>query len=191
MNKVFPYLRKPRLLQRIWKKLISLFYFEQWAILIARQGNKEFPLWSDFHALIPPRNYFWADPVPWIHNNQYYIFYEEFPFATNRGYIACITLDKSMNIISNQAVLQRPYHLSYPFIFEYNNNLYMLPETNENKTVEVYRCIGFPDCWELEKVTVSDIPVVDATLFEANNKWWLFANIVDEGGSSHDTLAFY
>lgn len=193
MNKVFSYLRKPRLLQRIWKKLISLFYFEQWAILIATtaQGNKEFPLWSDYRVLTPPRDYFWADPFPWVHNNQYYIFYEELPFATNRGHISCITLNKDMMPIANQMVIQQPYHLSYPFLFEYENQLFMMPETKENKTIEIYLCENFPNQWVLYKTIMSGVSAVDNTLFEENGKWWLFTNIAKEGGNAYDSLYLF
>jgi hypothetical protein len=48
------------------------------------------------------------------------------------------------------AVLERSYHLSYPFIFRWGSDIFMIPETSDNRTVEVYRAVEFPGKWELE-----------------------------------------
>lgn len=40
--------------------------------------------------------------------------------------------------------MERPYHLSYPFLFEYGEQLYMLPESAENRSLDVYRYTHFP-----------------------------------------------
>lgn len=192
MKKILSALTKPRLFSRIWNKILSIFYFKQWALLVKIGSPTIPPTWSGFKVLLPPKDSFWADPFPWEHQGKYYIFYEALPFATNRGHIACIELDKDLNIINNQIVLQRPYHLSYPFIFEHENQIYMLPETGENKTIELYRCTNFPNQWEFEKVLIPNITAFDATLFQAHNKWWMFANIMQTpDGNSHDTLALF
>ena len=67
----------------------------------------------------------------------------------------------------------------------------MLPETAQNRTLEVYRCVRFPDQWEFVKTLMDDIYAVDATLFEYENKWWLFVNVKNEGGSSLDALHLF
>ena len=185
-------LKKPRLLYRIWKRFLSWFYFEQWILLISSNTSNNPPSWRQFKPLLPPTDRFWADPFIWRQNDDYFIFYEELPYATNRGVISCITLDKGMNIVDNCVVLERPYHLSYPFIFEYEQQLYMIPETGENTTVELYSCRNFPNKWEFVKVLIPGYYAVDATLFEREGKWWLFANIAEESDSTWDTLyAFY
>ena len=140
---------------------------------------------------MPPPDRIWADPFVWAQDGKYYVFVEEMPFSTNRGHIACLTIDQGLNLLSAEIVLERPYHLSYPFLFEYNGDLYMLPETGDNRTVEVYRCIHFPDRWEFVKTLISDIHAFDATLLEANGRWWLFASMADENGFAWDTLNLY
>lgn len=186
MKKAISFLTKPQLLQRVWKK----FHFEQWTLMLTRREDDSQPAWSDFKALVPPRDKFWADPFPWQRDGQSYIFYEELPFATKRGHISCITLNENLEIVSNQVVLQRPYHLSYPYLFEYEGELYMIPESFESNAIELYHCTRFPDQWEFKKVLIN-IRAVDATLLEANGKWWMFANVIEAGGNSHDTLHLF
>jgi hypothetical protein len=88
-------------------------------------------------------------------------------------------------------VLERPYHLSYPFIFDFQGELYMLPETASQRTLEIYRCTHFPDEWTLVKTLMTDIYAVDATLLEHQDNWWLFANVKGPGGSSLDALHLF
>ena len=76
-------------------------------------------------------------------------------------------------------VLERDYHLSYPFVFEWNENYYMVPESAANKTVELYRSTSFPFEWELEKVLMTDIRAKDATLAEVDGMWWMFVSIAE------------
>lgn len=191
MKKLFSYIKKPNLLKRIWKKFLGLFYVEQWTLLIVKKQLNQTPTWNDFKVLLPPKDRFWADPFPWFYNNEYYIFYEELPFATNTGYIACMKLDENLNPIGNHIVLQKDYHLSYPFIFEYKNQIYMMPESKANNSIEVYYCKKFPNEWALYKIIMNNVSSVDNTLLEYNGTWWLFTNIAKDGGNSYDCLHLF
>lgn len=191
MKKILIWLKKPKLLHRIRRKLIKFFFFEQWILLLASAKTTDAPAWENFTALLPPLDRIWADPFIWIKDEQCFIFYEEQFLSTFRGRISCITLDEEMRVSSNRPVLERPYHLSYPFIFEYDSELYMLPESKENKGIELYKSIHFPDKWELDRILMPNISAVDTTLVQANGKWWLFTNIEEKGGSSWDSLYLF
>jgi hypothetical protein len=184
-------IRKPNRTKRLLKKIRSFFYLEQWILLLGKNIPDTNPSWDDFTRITPPPDRIWADPFIWTSENNYYVFFEEQPLDTKRGRICCLTLNKNLEIIINQPVLERPYHLSYPFLFEYEDRLFMLPETGENRTIEVYSCIRFPDQWEKIKTLISDISAYDATLLQANGKWWLFANITSEESSTWDSLHLF
>ena len=184
-------LSKPFPLQRIWERILSYFFRRQWVLLIAKGVSNGSLSWNNFTPLIPPSDRIWADPFVWMHQGNYFIFYEERLYSSDRGHIACITLDNQMNYIANNVVLERPYHLSYPFIFEYQEQIYMIPETQKNRTIELYRCTCFPNHWVFVKTLLADIRAVDSTLLEAYGKWWLFAGIKEEGGTSWDALHLF
>jgi len=159
--------------------------------MISTSAKHDAPAWEDFKVIMPPRDRDWADPFLWNHEGQHYIFIEEMPYSTQRGHISCLTLDDKLNIVSKQIVLERPYHLSYPFLFIYDKQLYMMPETKSNHAIELYRCVQFPNKWEFAKSLMQNVDAVDATLLHKDGKWWLFVNLQEEGGSSWDTLYLF
>jgi len=85
-------------------------------------------------------------------------------------------------------VLERDYHLSYPFLVEDGGQLYMVPESAANGTVEIYRCVDFPHKWRRERVLLDHIVAADATLHHADGRWWMFANVSANGAEIHDEL---
>jgi hypothetical protein len=72
-------------------------------------------------------------------------------------------------------------HLSYPFIFEWRGDYYMIPETGEKNVVELYRSAAFPFEWQLEKVLLEAKSPLDTTLIEVEGTWWMFVSIQEEG----------
>lgn len=90
-----------------------------------------------------PKNEFWADPFLIKYKDEIYGFFENYEYNVSKGKISCA------KIVGNEFVdvkdaLNLPYHLSYPFVIEQDNEFYIIPETNENKRLEVYKCVEFP-----------------------------------------------
>ena len=192
IQKIRQSLLKPRIVPRLWKRILSYFYFEQWAILASTKsvGYKDVS-WKNFKLIAHPADRDWADPFIWVQNGKYFIFIEEKPYSTKIGRIICLALDENMDVLSSHIVLEKPFHLSYPYLFEYKEQLYMVPETKDNRTIDLYRCTNFPYHWEFARNLLSDVEAVDASLIEKDGKWWLFANIVNDKGVSWDTLHLY
>jgi hypothetical protein len=88
-------------------------------------------------------------------------------------------------------VLERPYHLSYPFVFRRGAEIYMIPETSAVGRIELYRADPFPDRWMFERVLISDVIASDATLVTWNGRDWLFASVAGEGASTWDALGLF
>ena len=130
-----------------------------------------------FKNLVPPKDRFWADPFAIKAADHYYVFIEELLYNTGKGHISVIELDRKGVVKGPTKVLERDYHLSYPCVFEWNHNYYMVPESAANKTVELYRAKSFPFQWELEKVLMTDVRAKDATLVEIDGTWWMFVSI--------------
>lgn len=190
--KFFSWLNKPRLLSRIRNKIRSFFFRDQWIVLLAPTTGHINLSWENFTPLLPPLDRFWADPFLWVRDNKYYLFIEELFYSTKRGRIVCLTIDWELNVLSHQVILEKPYHLSYPFLIEHEGELYMIPETGQNNGIDLYQCMEFPGRWEFRKTLISNVYAVDTTLIQAGDKWWLFANIeAEEDGSTWDTLNLY
>jgi hypothetical protein len=143
---------------------------------------------AGFHRLDPPRAGFWADPFALQRGGKSYIFFEELPGGSDRAHISVIEVDRDGRASKPLRVLEREYHLSYPFLVEDGGQLYMVPETAGNRTIEIYRCIDFPGKWRRERVLVDGIFAADATLHHADGRWWMFANVSANGAEVHDEL---
>ena len=172
--------------------LYNLIFFDQWILLFDLRDEFSLSL-SKFKKIIPPKDRFWADPHIVHKKNNFYIFIEEFMYNTKKGHISLIIMDNKGNYTKPEKVLERPYHLSYPFIFSYKGDYYIIPETPSTKTIEVYKCIEFPRRWEFLKNLKDNVVAADTTLFYYENKWWLFTNIVENEGANmgEELFLFY
>jgi hypothetical protein len=167
------------------------FYFEQWFLIFKFGKNSDLKLLSEYNQLIPPKDRFWADPHVIFKNNIYYIFFEEYIYKNKKGIISLIKMEKNGNYTKPVKILEEDYHLSYPFIFEYENQVYMIPETHSVKTIQIYRCTEFPEKWEFCKVILKNIDAVDSTLLYYNKKWWLFTGVKNEQNSDWGNLHIF
>jgi hypothetical protein len=89
-------------------------------------------------------------------------------------------------------VLEEPFHLSYPHVFENNGTIYMIPETRVTKSVNLYQSTDFPYKWEHRLTIMDSVNAVDSTILFHKNKWWLFTNIAEpDGTSTHNELYLF
>ncbi|HEY2962921.1 MAG TPA: hypothetical protein VGJ37_10925 [Pyrinomonadaceae bacterium] len=148
--------------------------FEQW-VLAYRIDQGE------FRYLVPPADRFWADPFPLKVGGKYYIFFEDYVNSAGRAHISVVELDQNGIVNGPTEVLKLDCHLSYPFVFEWRGDYYMIPESGERNVVELYRAVSFPYKWEPEKVLLEASSPLDATVIEVEGTWWMFVNIEEEG----------
>jgi hypothetical protein len=142
-------------------------------------------------ALHPPSGRFWADPMITCRNGHAYVFFEDYEYRTRRGRISVIELDGDGRAGPARTALETDHHLSYPFVFEWRGNHYMIPETASVRAVQLYRAIEFPTQWEYVQDLLTDVRAVDATLCEHEDRWYLFTSVSEAGGSSWDELFLF
>jgi hypothetical protein len=162
-------------LRTLRRRLSNLAFPERW--LIAYHDKLATPGQSaSFKTIIPPAGWDYADPFLFERCGRHYIFFEAASSSQPRGEIWFVELDRNGNPSQPERALSTEYHLSYPFVFEWNGQTYLLPESSQNRSVEVYRATEFPRRWELAGVLLANVPAVDTTLFERNGKLWLFTS---------------
>lgn len=175
---------------RVYRKIYHLLFMERWILLFGPR-NKQ-PSEKEFTALMPPTGRFWADPHAIVKDGLHHVFFEDASKQTGIGHISVMTSLGDGHFTAPKPALRRPYHLSYPFLFEWRGTLFLIPESAENRTVELYRCVKFPDQWEFELNLMENISAYDATLLEHNGRWWLFANVREhDGASTWDELCIF
>jgi len=139
-----------------------------------------------------PPLHFLADPFVVSREGKHYCFVEDYRYKAGKADIAVYELAAEGAIRLGTAITER-FHLSFPYLFTYNGELYMCPETAGNKDVRIYRCVAFPLQWRLEKIILSDIYAADTMLFEQDGRWWMLTNVDPFGTGDHgsELWAFY
>ncbi len=131
---------------------------------------------------------FYADPFPIERGRELTVFVEEFPHRTGKGVISAVRFDASGPVGRPEIVLELPYHLSYPFVFERDGETWLIPESCAAGSVDLFRATSFPGGWVKQATLLSDIVASDATLVEHEGRWWMFATVRDGGGAFSDAL---
>ena len=172
-----------KLLVRLSKRFyVKRFVEDQWFLGIRKKqpSDHSFDLSArKFDVIKQPKDSFYADPFIINYEGENYIFFEDYPFSTKKGVISFIKIDENGKFDDPKIALEREHHLSYPFIFEYDNNLYMMPESYCNRTLELYECVEFPDKWKIIKTIFKDVLIADATIIKHDNLYWLFASMAE------------
>jgi len=171
---------------RLIKKIVSVtFYNDQWVL---GYSFKEKPLDNLLKnpQIIPPKDRFWADPIIVKEKGIIYVFIEELIYTNKRAHLSVFILNKDGSYSLPKIILEKPYHLSYPYVFKHKETFYMIPETANNNDIQLYESISFPYEWKLVKILIDDIEASDVSLFFHNNKWWMFTSVRKHKYSSYD-----
>lgn len=164
----------------------------RWYIGIRRKTmDSSFDDPVNYRLMRCPKDRFYADPFLFEKDGKTFLFFEDFRYTEGRAVISCCELDPDGTPGISFEVLRRPYHLSYPFVFEHEGEVYMVPETKGNRMVELYRATSFPTAWTSEAVLLDDIYAVDATIQQVNGKFWMFAGVSNGRYSNSDELSLF
>jgi len=114
------------------------------------------------------------------------MFFEVLNKDTRRGEIGLATSEDGTNWKYKQIVIAEPFHLSYPYVFEWNNEYYLIPESYQANSIRLYKASNFPTEWSFVGNLLNDGFFVDSSIFRYADKWWMFAETNPD--HKHDTL---
>ena len=152
-----------------------------WVVGIVKQPLLKFikkPAKKDITWIYPEYPYqFIADPFGIWKNNKLYLFVEFLDYRQKKGMIDCIIFDKNLKKLSTQNVLKEKSHLSYPFLIEDKNKIYMIPESSKSGKTYIYESVVFPSKWKKVKEVIPNTAMIDASVIKYKNKWWIFYSL--------------
>jgi hypothetical protein len=143
----------------------------------------------------PPYGYL-ADPFLWAKGPDLWLFAEEYRARDDRGHLVCLALDKDLTVqgktdlkvINPDAGFEG--HASFPFLFEHGGQVYMIPETSQRRSVDLYVNTRWPEEWRLVRRLLGDIDAADTTAMLHDARWWLLTSVRQaDSGPRH--LAIY
>lgn len=204
MEQPLPYsgtiLKAPSFIQSVvylWQTFILFFFSKirvsvlrrqyRWSVAFVSGSWKSATLRKGICIKNPP-NRFFADPFVVTKDNRTICLVEDYSYQQKRGCVTAVEITgRKYNILG--PIIQEIFHMSFPYVFEYEGALYMVPETYEANAIRLYKCVDFPMKWEYQKDVMANVKAVDTMIFEYEGKWWLFTNAYDDDAAT--LLAFY
>lgn len=175
---------------------MALFYNNNFEIRLIRKRESDSFLSTDGEEilrLVTDRGLFGrdqlcicADPFLFGHGGELYLFYEyeRKRWGEGKGEIHMIKTADLKVWSKDVRVLEEDFHLSFPNVFGYRDEVYMLPECNEDGSIRLYRAVSQGlDRWELVRKLVDDgLRWADSTLIVKDGLFYLFSSRPGEGG---------
>jgi hypothetical protein len=158
---------------------------EQWTIGIFR-GSSPFSFnsfWNWFNPLLKAEDVtdisakFVADPFLIKEGKIWYLFFEVYNNQSKQGDLALATSTNTWFWDYRQVILDEPFHLSYPYVFKWENDYYLIPESFEANSIRLYKAEDFPIHWSYQTSLLEGRNYVDNSIVHFNGKWWLFASV--------------
>jgi len=153
----------------------ALRYRERWDVYFTDAGWRSAVMWRGTR-LIHPAGHFLADPFVVSRDGRTCVFAEEFVFGTGKGHITAFEISDGIARELGTA-LQESFHLSFPYPFEFDGGLFMVPESREAGQIRIYECVKFPLVWRLKRVVMRNVVAADTMIFPKSGLWWMLTNI--------------
>lgn len=115
-----------------------------------------------------------ADPFMIYKGHKWQIFFEIFNNDKMKGEIAFAESIDAITWEYKGIVLKENFHLSYPYVFHWNEEIYMIPESKQNSEVRLYKAINYPLHWVYVKCLITG-KYVDSSILRYESRWWLFS----------------
>ncbi|OIQ89950.1 hypothetical protein GALL_281430 [mine drainage metagenome] len=161
-----------------------------WAVRVV-EGDWRGACLGQARRLPTPPNRFLADPFVVSRDGQSVVFVEEFDRARARGHIAAYDVSSPGGGKLGDVIVE-PFHMSFPFVFEYESKLYMCPEIAQSRELRIYECSDFPLGWKLHSTPLRDIEAADPMILPWDGRWWLLLSLDgDEVGDQCTELHAY
>ena len=143
---------------------------------LSLSGSEENPVLTAADVTDMPAR-FVADPFLIQEQGTFYLFFEV--LGVDRGVIGLATSRDGLRWRYERMVLEEPFHLSYPNVFKWKDDYYLIPESIADHSVRLYKATHFPDGWQFEKPIITDRSLVDSTVLTHQGLLWLFSSSPD------------
>ena len=177
-----PIMHPPKNLRMLWYFMLCIgrkvafhwnYYFRQ------EDWNVGYACEMKTNWLKPPKSDYFADPFVISNDKDTYLFFEWFSNKNGKADVA--VAKKSENFEIYHKITDFAEHRSYPYVFDYQGEIYCIPEANKTNKISLYRfiethgretCHGASLQWDCDLL---EGRYVDSTLYHhSDGKWYLF-----------------
>ena len=167
------------------KKLKNQLNHEEWTVAIREKEENIFSsAWINqpYHTQKNTINYWYADPFVVEQNGKAFLFVEQY----NRlhGY-ADIAVGEIVNnkVKKFKIAYHNKRHLSFPYVFLYENEFYMIPESYSSNRLILLKAKKFPCEWQ-EVTSIVDKHFLDNVILNSKGQNYLLSSVYNKTGGS-------
>lgn len=157
--------------------LRKMFLGGVWYVGLRRIGNTP----TRYVQVKTPKGQWIADPFLYETAGRTFLFVEQYFTEKQRAGIGVYEIING-EAVNNRIIIDNPYHMSYPCVFNCNGKHYMIPESSANNTIDLYEASHFPYEWKRVKSLISGEKYVDSTVYKHGDKYYLISYKKDTKG---------
>ncbi len=141
---------------------------------------------SGMKVIEAPAGQFYADPFVMKQGEAHEVYFELFDYK--KGQFAKLTIDGDTVTDPVPVDIGVASHLSFPYVFETDGELYMVPESCHLNQINLYHHAG--GVWSLDKTLIPYVHSGDNQLLFHDGMWWMFCMVYDNA-RNRNVLAIY
>jgi|GEM_PF-4119058 len=139
---------------------------------------------------------FLADPFIYRSTKPTVLFTEYIENPNKKGKIISLNIDDCGIITQNKILLESSYHMSYPFIYERDTQIFLIPESSEARATTIFEIKQNPADASLLTLTKTEMllagqAIIDPTIIRFGTFYWLFCGAVDKLNDVNTKLFLY
>ena len=142
-----------------------------------------------FRWIETPPGHFWADPFLIDRGGRTLLFFEDFDESKGYASIRWAEVGDDCTVGTPATCLDLGLHLSFPFVFEHDGEVFMIPESIADGTVTLYRARSFPSDWVAEKVLFRG-NAADTSLLREGGRFYFFTTLFERNDRGMKTMLF-
>ena len=160
------------LLNLIYRKLFTI---SVWTLAINDSSLVDIKNKDNWTIRKPSLRFSIADPfLICYEKHTFHIMYESINFISGKGIIKLGKFDSNLNELETKIVLEKPYHLSFPSLFEIDSKKYLLCESAESNEATAYQLDKEYNI--LGEVYLTKGRLLDPVIFKHADKNYLLAS---------------
>lgn len=159
-------------IKRLFQKA---FVGGQWYVGYRCKGD------TKYSVIETPKDMWIADPTMFTANGEHYLFVEVYENKKKKAAIGYYHFENNVPVYKG-LIIEKSYHMSYPSVFEYSGEFYMIPESSANNSITLYKAEHFPNKWVKETDLLNGEKYVDSTVFRHGDDLGLLSYKVTKGG---------
>ncbi|MDD3370619.1 MAG: hypothetical protein PHE27_02215 [Alphaproteobacteria bacterium] len=179
---------------RAKRKLAAICLRENWMLGVIDEPIENAPAWTSCPPIkwLSPRSSsrYFADPFSWPGRSDV-LLCEEYSYKTRTGFLKRLEIRDDAIAHERYEKISLPGHLSYPFLFEQEGAVYVMPESCVAGELAIFRWEEEPGEWIKIASPLVGVCAADGVFFEYGGYFWIAYTHVSDASATDNLNLLY